>query len=324
MSVPSRDSSKKDTITRSQASKNPTLAKEIEDSSQVPLKPKRKTQERNLQNSESSSNLDQTDLLDISIGSIPDTETSTLNKSIIDTKNPKSPFVDKLKTFIKRNNSIIIPGDKYNDTLQINQSFDDTIRDITLREESIFESITANSTLYDRTLCAQENSSDISNNQVPALPQEGYEFINPFLTISQLNRTPESLNKTTIFNNPNLESQQVQETLPNKINQLTLDDPANIEQALDSLKSSHPLSTSRKSDNEILANNLPNNSPTILPNNLPIQSFEMMNLPTNQQVFPRDALEIVPYFDGSSKVPLTIFIEACKEPKKWSPMQKLI
>ena len=80
MSVPSRDSSKKDTITRSQSSKNPTLAKEIEESSQVPLKPKRKTQEGNLQNSESSSNLDQTDLLDISIGSIPDTETSTLSK----------------------------------------------------------------------------------------------------------------------------------------------------------------------------------------------------------------------------------------------------
>ena len=39
MSVPSRDSSKKGTITRSQARKNPTLANEIEKSSQGPLKP---------------------------------------------------------------------------------------------------------------------------------------------------------------------------------------------------------------------------------------------------------------------------------------------
>ena len=78
MSVRSRGSSKKGTITRNQAKKNPTLAKEVEESSQVPLKPKRKTQEGNLQYSESSSNLDQTDLLDISIGSIPDAETSTV------------------------------------------------------------------------------------------------------------------------------------------------------------------------------------------------------------------------------------------------------
>ena len=51
-----------------------------------------------------------------------------------------------------------------------------------------------------------------------------------------------------------------------------LDDYANIEQALDSLKSSHPYSTSKKSNKEISANNLPNT-------NLPIQSIEMMNLP---------------------------------------------
>ena len=43
MSIPPRESSKKDTITRSQAKKNPTLAKEIEETSQGPLKPKRKT-----------------------------------------------------------------------------------------------------------------------------------------------------------------------------------------------------------------------------------------------------------------------------------------
>ena len=46
----------------------------------------------------------------------------------------------------------------------------------------------------------------------------------------------------------------------------------------------------------------------------------MINLPTNQQVSLRDALEIVPYFDGSSKVPLTIFIEACKEAKEMVPI----
>ena len=85
---------------------------------------------------------------------------------------------------------------------------------------------------------------------------------------------------------------------------------ANIEQALDSLKFSHPLSTSKKSDKEVSINNLSNN----LPNNLPTQLTEM-NLPTNQQVSLRDALEIVPYFDGSSKVQLTIFIEACKDAK---------
>ena len=120
MSIPPRDISKKGTVTRSQARKNPILAKEVEEGSQVPLKPKRKTQEGNLQYSKSSSNLDRTDLLDMSIGSIPGAETSTSNKPIIDTKNPKSPFVDKLRTFIKRNNSIIITGDQYNDTPQIN------------------------------------------------------------------------------------------------------------------------------------------------------------------------------------------------------------
>ena len=55
-----------------------------------------------------------------------------------------------------------------------------------------------------------------------------------------------------------------------------------------------------------------------MPNNLPTQPTEM-NLPTNQQVSVRDALEIVLYFDGSSKVLLTIFIEACKEAKEMVP-----
>ena len=45
----------------------------------------------------------------------------------------------------------------------------------------------------------------------------------------------------------------------------------------------------------------------------------MTNLPTNQQVSPRDALEIIAYFHGSSKVPLTIFIEAWKEEKEMVP-----
>ena len=39
------------------------------------------------------------------------------------------------------------------------------------------------------------------------------------------------------------------------MNQITLDDSANNEQALNSLKSLHPYSTSKKSDKEILANN---------------------------------------------------------------------
>ena len=42
----------------------------------------------------------------------------------------------------------------------------------------------------------------------------------------------------------------------------------------------------------------------------------MTNLPTNQQVCLRDALKIVPYFDESSEVPLTFFIEACKGAKE--------
>ena len=99
------------------------------------------------------------------------------------------PFFDKLKTFIKSNNSTIIAEDKYNDTPQINQSFDDTVGDITLREKSIFESVTANSTLCDRTLCPDQ-SGDILNNKIFITPQRGYETIDPFSTISQLNRTP--------------------------------------------------------------------------------------------------------------------------------------
>ena len=46
----------------------------------------------------------------------------------------------------------------------------------------------------------------------------------------------------------------------------------------------------------------------------------MMNLPANQQVSLRGVLEIVPYFDGSSKVPLSIFGQVCKEVKEMVPI----
>ena len=171
--------------------------------------------------------------------------------------------------------------------------------------------------MCDRTLCPQENSSNISDNKIVASSQQRYESIDPFATTSQLNRTPESFNQTAILNNPNSESGQVQENSPSKINQITPDDSSNIEQALNSLKFSRPYSTSKKSNIEILANYLPNN-------NLPIQPIEMMNLPTNQQVSLRDALEIVPYFDGSSKVPHTFLLRLAGKPKKWSQTQKQI
>ena len=93
----------------------------------------------------------------------------------------QSPFYNKLKTFIKPNNSVIIARDKYNDTPQVNQSFDDTIGDITLREKSIFKSITANSTLYDTTLCPNQ-FEDTTNNQIFTPPQKRYEAIDPFAT----------------------------------------------------------------------------------------------------------------------------------------------
>ena len=75
-------------------------------------------------------------------------------------------------------------------------------------------------------------------------------------TKSQLNMTPESSSQTAILNNLNLEFEQVQENSPKKINQITLDDSANIERSFNLLKSSHPYSTSRKSNTEISANNL--------------------------------------------------------------------
>ena len=189
-----------------------------------------------------------------------------------------------MKTFIKTNNSIIIAGDKYNDTPQIKRSFEDAVGDITLRKKSIFESVTANSTLCDRTLCPQENSSDISNGKMFAPSQQRYELVDPFAIKSQLNRTPESFNQTVILNYQILESEQDQENLPEEINQITLNDSANIEEALDSLKPSHPYSTSRKFNRENPTNNPPsetviNNLPN---NNIPTQPTEM-NLPTNHK-----------------------------------------
>ena len=95
MLIPPGDNIKNDIITRSQANKNPTLAKEIEQTSQGPLKPKWKTRENSdkfSKYSETSSACDQTDLLDISVRSISVPEISTPNKSIIETKNPESIF----------------------------------------------------------------------------------------------------------------------------------------------------------------------------------------------------------------------------------------
>ena len=82
--------------------------------------------------------------------------------------------------------------------------------------------------MYDRTLCPDQ-SGDILNNQIFTPPPRRYKAIDEFATTSQLNRTPESFNQTAILNNPNLESEQVQENLPNEVNQITLDDSASIE-----------------------------------------------------------------------------------------------
>ena len=61
-----------------------------------------------------------------------------------------------------------------------------------------------------------------------------------------LNRTPESFYQTKILNKPNLKTQQVQDELQNKINQIASNDSENIEKALNSLNFSHSHSTSRK------------------------------------------------------------------------------
>ena len=82
MSIPPRDTSKKSTVTRSQARKNPSLAKEVEEISQLLLKPKRKNQEntaKDSHHSETPNILNQGDLLDISVGSNSDPEISTSN-----------------------------------------------------------------------------------------------------------------------------------------------------------------------------------------------------------------------------------------------------
>ena len=75
--------------------------------------------------------------------------------------------------------------------------------------------------MYDKTLCPDQ-FGDILNNKIFTPPQKRYKSIDPFETKSQLNKTPESFNQTTIFKNPNLEFEQVQETLPNKSNQIII------------------------------------------------------------------------------------------------------
>ena len=52
MSIRPRDTNKKGTLTRSQARKNPILAKEIEETSQGSLKPTQKTLEHSAKNSQ--------------------------------------------------------------------------------------------------------------------------------------------------------------------------------------------------------------------------------------------------------------------------------
>ena len=95
MSVPPQDTRKKGAITCNQANKDPTLTEEIKETSQGLLKPKQKTREdtdKFAQYSETSSALDQTDLLDISVGNISHHDISTQIESIIETKNPESIF----------------------------------------------------------------------------------------------------------------------------------------------------------------------------------------------------------------------------------------
>ena len=90
---------KMDSIARSQAKENSTLAKAVDESMQVPPEPKQKIRKNIDKNSQATNTLDQTNRLDISIGSILESEISTPNKLNIETKNAKSIF-DKLKTFI--------------------------------------------------------------------------------------------------------------------------------------------------------------------------------------------------------------------------------
>ena len=95
MSVPPQDTSKKGTVTRSQAKKNPTLAEEIKETSQSMLKPRLKAREdtdKFLQYSEMSSALDQTDLLDISAGSISDPDIRTKKNQLLKQKTQRVHF----------------------------------------------------------------------------------------------------------------------------------------------------------------------------------------------------------------------------------------
>ena len=104
-----------------------------------------------------------------------------------------------MKTFIKPNNSIIIAGDKYNDTPQINQSFDDTVGDIKIREKSIFESVTENSTLHDKTLYPQENSEKLLKTSHPT---ENFNFSNQPVIGNYYNSLEDFISKLTKMYSP--------------------------------------------------------------------------------------------------------------------------
>ena len=93
------------------------MAKAAEEYTQVSSKAKRKIRENTHKNSQTLNTLDQTYFLDISIGSISNPKISNPNKSIIESKNLKSPFFDKLKTFFKPDKSIIIAGDKFEEII---------------------------------------------------------------------------------------------------------------------------------------------------------------------------------------------------------------
>ena len=65
---------------------------------------------------------------------------------------------------------------KYNPVIFLNRTFDDTIGDITIKENSVFKSVTAYSTLYDKILCPQENSQELL--KTISYPIKNFNFSN--------------------------------------------------------------------------------------------------------------------------------------------------
>ena len=55
------------------------------------------------------------------MGSIFDPKINTPKKLMIKTRNSNSPLFEIFNTFIKRDNSLIVAGDRYNNTPQTNQ-----------------------------------------------------------------------------------------------------------------------------------------------------------------------------------------------------------